>query len=104
MAYCPECGAEFGVGIRRCPECQVDLLEELHDPEWEDFQEEDLVVIQEGISSQDAGQIKKLLERNGILCVLEPLKSGFRSSQPELIQVLVNLKDEIRSRQLIQIH
>ena len=32
MAYCPECGAEFGGGIRRCPECRVDLLDELEEP------------------------------------------------------------------------
>jgi hypothetical protein len=102
MAYCPECGAEFGVGIRRCPECRVDLLEELHDPDWEDSPEQNLVAVHDSVSSKEAGHIKTLLEKNGILCVLETMKSTQRSAQDGLVRILVNLKDEIRSRQLIQ--
>ena len=47
MAYCPECGAEFGGGIRRCPECLVDLLAELEEPALYENSDDNLVLIQE---------------------------------------------------------
>ena len=71
MAYCPECGAEFGGGIRRCPECRVDLLEELEDPKLYDTQTENLVLVKESPTPDEARKIKELLTRNGILCVVE---------------------------------
>jgi hypothetical protein len=98
MAYCPECGAEFGVGIRRCPECRVDLLEELNDPTFDEVQDANLVVVREGLSSQEASHLKTILERNGILCVVE---SGWTASAAKNLQILVNMKDEDRCRPLV---
>jgi hypothetical protein len=101
MAYCPECGAEFGIGIRRCPECRVDLLEELNDPSFDDVQDLNLVVVREGLSSQEANHIKTNLEKNGILCVVESSRLGKPASLTQNLQILVNLKDEDRCRQLM---
>ncbi|MFN8008581.1 MAG: hypothetical protein U0V70_16475 [Terriglobia bacterium] len=102
MAYCPECGAEFGGGIRRCPECRIDLLVELEDPNLYDSQVENLVLVRESASLEEAHRIKDHLTRNGILCVVESA-SGNKSARPASTnQVLVNSKDAGRSNELIR--
>ena len=100
MAYCPECGAEFNAEIRRCPECLVDLLEELQDPSLFESQEENLVLIKSASSSEEATRVKQLLERNGILCVVEPPRPS-KSPPGGAMHVLVNQKDEPRSQEII---
>jgi hypothetical protein len=104
MAYCPECGAEFHAGIRRCPECLVDLLEELQDPSLYDSQEENLVLIKSASSSDEARRVKELLERNGILCVVEEPKQLKPPAVRGTMHVLVNQKDQTRSQELINSH
>jgi hypothetical protein len=104
MAYCPECGAEFHAGIRRCPECLVDLLEELEDPKLFDSQEENLVLIKSAASSDEARRVKELLESNGILCVIEEPKQIKPPAAVGALNVLVNQKDEPRSQELINSH
>lgn len=100
MAYCPECGAEFKSGIRRCPECRVDLVEELKEPKWEDVADQGLVPVKNGMLAEEARKIKVFLERNGILCVVE--KSAANSgASASTMQVLVNQKDEARCQQLL---
>ncbi len=103
MAYCPECGAEFHAEIRRCPECLVDLLEELEDPSLVDSQEENLVLIKSASSSDEARSVKQLLEQNGILCVVEEPRQS-KSSAVGTMHVLVNQKDEPRSQEIINSH
>ena len=101
MAYCPECGAEFHAEIRRCPECLVDLLDELEDPNLFDSQEENLVLIKSASSSEEARKVKQLLERNGILCVVEAPRQPRSSVAVGTMHVLVNQKDEPRSQEII---
>jgi hypothetical protein len=101
MAYCPECGAEFHAPIRRCPECQVDLLEELQEPSLFDSQDENLVLIRSASSSEEATKVKQLLERNGILCVVEETSIPKSSPPSDAIRVLVNQKDQPRSQEII---
>jgi hypothetical protein len=103
MAYCPECGAEFGGGIRRCPECRIDLLVELEDPKLYDTQAENLVLVKESSTLDEAHKIKDLLTRNGILCVVESSANNSKSKVPsETSHVLVNQKDATRSDELIR--
>jgi hypothetical protein len=102
MAYCPECGAEFGGGIRRCPECLVDLLDELEEPNLYDNQEEDLVLIKESATIDEARQIKEFLGKNGILCVVEPSSQAKGAALAGRTHVLVNQKDEPRSQELLR--
>jgi len=102
MAYCPECGAEFGVGVRRCPECSVHLVEELEDPSLYESQEENLVLIKAVTSAEEAKRLKELLENNGILCVVESSSQIKAPVPPSPMNVLVNAKDEPRSQELIK--
>ena len=94
MAFCPECGAEFRSGFRRCPECLVDLVEELADSNLDDPLNQDLVAVKEGLDPREAGKIKSLLDKNRIPCLVEDASPGQQS-------VLVSPKDLDRSLQLI---
>ena len=101
MAYCPECGAEFRGGIRRCPECLVDLLEELQEPSEDDSSEDNLVQIQTANSAEEARKVKDLLQRHGVLCVIESIGTA-KNTAPMELKVLVNRKDEPRAQDLIK--
>jgi hypothetical protein len=94
MAFCPECGAEFRSGFRRCPECLVDLVDELVDSNLYDPLNQDLVTVREGLDPHEAGKIKSLLEKNRIPCLVEDASPGQQL-------VLVSPKDRERSLQLI---
>ena len=102
MAYCPECGAEFGGGIRRCPECRVDLLDELEEPTLEENSDENLVLIQESASPDVATRIREVLSKHGILSVVEEINQTQGQSAPGTAHVLVSQKDETRSRELLK--
>ena len=101
MAYCPECGAEFRGGIRRCPECLVDLLEELQEPSEDDSSEDNLVQIRTASNSEEARKVKDLLQRHGILCVVESVRPA-KNAAPSGLRVLVNQKDQPRAQDLIK--
>ena len=102
MAYCPECGAEFGGGIRRCPECRVDLLDELEEPTLYENPDENLVLIQESATADTATRIRDLLGKHGILSVVERAPQTTGQADPGTAHILVNRKDEARSRELLK--
>ena len=102
MAYCPECGAEFGGGIRRCPECLVDLLDELEEPTLYENPDENLVLIQESATPDLAARIREVLGKHGILSVVEEVTQSKGHASPGTAHVLVNQKDEVRSRELLR--
>jgi len=102
MAYCSECGAEFGAGIRRCPECRIDLVEELEEPSLYDNPDENLVLIQESATPDIAARIREVLGKHGILSVVEEATQPQGRAAPGTAHVLVNQKDEVRSRELLK--
>ena len=102
MAYCPECGAEFGGGIRRCPECRVDLLDELEEPALYENSDENLVLIQESAAPDVVARISEILGRHGILSVIEEVNQTKGRDAPGTSHILVTLKDEARSRELLK--
>ena len=102
MAYCPECGAEFGGGIRRCPECRVDLLDELEEPALYENSDENLVLIQESAAPDVVARISEILGRHGILSVIEEVNQAKGKAAPGTSHILVTLKDEARSRELLK--
>jgi len=102
MAYCPECGAEFGGGIRRCPECLVDLLDELEEPTLYENPDENLVLIQESATPDIAARVREVLGKHGILSVVEEVTQTKGQAAPGTAHVLVNQKDEVRSRELLK--
>jgi len=101
MAYCPECGAEFGGGIRRCPECLVDLLDELEEPSLYENPDENLVLIQESATPETTARIREVLGKHGILSVVEEVTQP-KGQATGTAHILVSQKDEVRSRELLK--
>jgi hypothetical protein len=76
MPFCPLCKAEYGAGAKRCPDCEVDLLEEL--PEEADLEDlsgeedlpEGLVLLYTTRNKVYAEFLKETLENSNIPCYM----------------------------------
>jgi hypothetical protein len=76
MPFCPLCKAEYGAGTKRCPDCEVDLLEEL--PEEADLEElggeedlpEGLALLYTTRNKVYAEFLKETLENSNIPCYM----------------------------------
>ena len=75
MPFCPLCKSEYSPGTRRCPDCEVDLIEEL--PEEADLEEadedlpEDLVLLYSTRNRVYAEFLKETLENSNIPCYMK---------------------------------
>ncbi|NLN76856.1 MAG: hypothetical protein GX139_11170 [Armatimonadetes bacterium] len=67
MPYCPKCKYEYRSGIKTCPDCDAQLVDELSKPSSRDTE---LVVVGAYPFESIAQQAKLLLESNGIETVL----------------------------------
>lgn len=110
MAYCPECLTEYAHGSRECGYCRVPLLSGSPPARTEasnsidDEEHLDLVVVRRftGRGGRIEAQLaRKILEAEGIRCVL----SGERASEiypaMELIQLLVFRNDGVRAAEIL---
>jgi hypothetical protein len=76
MPFCPLCKAEYSSGTKRCPDCEVDLVEEL--PEEADLEgaggeeelPEDLVLLYSTRNKVYAEFLKETLENSNIPCYM----------------------------------
>jgi hypothetical protein len=76
MPFCPLCKAEYSSGTKRCPDCEVDLVDEL--PEEADLEglndeedlPEDLVLLYRTTNKVYAEFLKETLENSNIPCYL----------------------------------
>lgn len=76
MPFCPLCKAEYSPGTKRCPDCEVDLIEEL--PEEADLEEsddeespEDWVLLYSTRNKVYAEFLKETLENSNIPCYMK---------------------------------
>ena len=83
MPFCPLCKAEYGAGTKRCPDCEVDLVEEL--PEEADLEgegedeelPEDLVLLYSTRNKVYAEFLRETLENSNIPCYMRSAGSFF---------------------------
>ena len=102
MPYCPECKYEYRAGIKTCPDCDVDLVDQLAEPSYGDAE---LVVVGTYPFDSPAQQAKLKLEANGIEAVL----TNEIMSQTDIalvfadggVKVLVRKEDAERAVQIL---
>lgn len=68
MGFCPECRYEFKDHIKKCPDCEVKLVEELPS---EHESEEKLVLVKSLDSDVMADMIKEALMEEGIPSIIK---------------------------------
>jgi len=75
MPFCPLCKSEYGAGTKRCPDCEVDLVEELpEEAELEGSEEElpeNLVLLYSTRNKVYAEFLKETLENSDIPCYMK---------------------------------
>jgi hypothetical protein len=72
MPYCPKCYEEFQKGMTVCPDCNVDLIEEIPPlPAIQQKDSEPLVCVAMAPNETIAYMWSEILEENGIHCLVK---------------------------------
>ena len=82
MAWCPNCKNEYREGVTTCPDCDVELVDELPEEIEEEEREPQPVVLMEASDTEVGEKIVRYLRMNGIL-------SAVLSGDEENIDVIV---------------
>jgi hypothetical protein len=69
VPYCPNCRTEYQRGVKRCTDCNAQLVNALP-PEVEESDERELVELAVFPNASEARLVQELLENNGIEAVL----------------------------------
>jgi len=72
MPFCPNCRAEYIEGVDTCPDCQVELVDEL--PPKEEPEYLDLVELEKVPDEVSGVMMKGILVNNGIFAILKSAK------------------------------
>lgn len=72
MAICPECGSEYRDGMKRCEDCNRDLVERLtEENSLYDTTEVGMVALKTFGTSTEAEMVQEVLTQNGIRSLLQ---------------------------------
>lgn len=102
MAFCPSCGYEYEKRIRVCPDCDVELVDEL----LEEHFDGEMVEVYRSHSAADAGLIKEILHDEAIFSALSnelgSVLLGSSAGEMGEVRVFVGDKDAERARELVK--
>ena len=82
MAWCPNCKNEYREGVTTCPDCDVELVDELPEEEEEEYSEPKPVVLMVADGKEIGEKVLRYLQLNGIL-------SGALIEEDDEIRVIV---------------
>ncbi len=71
MPYCPKCYDEFEDWVKICPDCNIDLIDELPNSTGHEFNKEPIVHIATAPNEAIANMWSGILEENSIRCMLK---------------------------------
>lgn len=77
MSFCPLCKAEYSAGVKRCIECECDLVESLPEDEGLEEEEEGYVLLYITSNRVYAEFLKETLEGSNIHCIVRSTGSFF---------------------------
>lgn len=102
--FCPACRSEYLPGITRCPQCDLDLVDELP-LEDEELLSETLVEIHRAAGNSRAHLIASVLKGSGIPVLVE--STGLESPYPPLavsqgVPLKVRASDAERAREVLR--
>jgi uncharacterized OB-fold protein len=102
MSFCPKCGYEYEPHVSKCPDCEVELVDELSEESFVD----NIVEVFGTYSAAEAGMVKELLLGDGIFCALSNemgsgVWGGSVGTESE-VKVLVNEHQAKKARELIE--
>lgn len=97
--FCPECKSEFIEGIEICPECNVNLVDELPpdpEPEFVDFEEvlatynpADIALLKSILDSEDVTYFFKGENFQHMRPLADPARLMIRKDQVENVIILI---------------
>ena len=113
MPFCPKCGYEYEPTVSVCPDCDMDLVDELdtpgqavEPPRDEADPKDNLKELFSTISPEEANLIQKMLENEGIFCSLEnEVTSGVLTrmyGEISRVKVMVKARDLIKASKLVE--
>lgn len=70
MPFCPKCKYEYVQGIDVCPDCDLKLVEKLHEKPHEDHIDTELVLVARFATAAEAEMARLKLEGSGIEAVI----------------------------------
>lgn len=68
--FCPKCKTEYGEGFNECADCKISLVRELSPKKKIEYHSVELVKLKNFPSRTFAEQAKQILEKEGILSVI----------------------------------
>jgi hypothetical protein len=103
MAFCPNCEAEYREGIAVCPDCNLELVEELTpENKVHDTSEGEPVPLQTFRNSAEAEMVREVLNSNGIRSFVQG--SDFAVIPSSFSQEVIVMVDERDLGRAIEIY
>lgn len=93
MAWCPVCKNEYREGVDVCPDCEVELVDELPEDDEEEFRDPQPVVLM-SVSDEGIGaKVVRYLKINGLYSALM-VKEEREGAEDELRIIVSDLEEE----------